>query len=48
MKLKYFTVLALIPFVLLLCETSFPTDFDPISDPKELNSDPQICHPKSD
>ncbi|EDL78564.1 aldo-keto reductase family 1, member E1, isoform CRA_d [Rattus norvegicus] len=48
MKLKYCTALALIPFVLFLCETFFPTDFDPISDPKELDSDSQICQPKSD
>lgn len=39
---------ALFPFVLFLCETFFPTDFDPISDPKERDSDSQICHPESD
>ena len=46
MKLSYSN--ALFPFVLFLCETFFPTDFDPISDPKERDSDSEVCHPKSD
>lgn len=48
MKLNYRNASALVPFVLFLCETFFPTDFDPISDPKERDSDSQICHSKPD